>query len=346
MKGVYLPGNGEAHVRECPDPRPAANEVLIEVKASALCRSDMMIYHGETLVRKTCAEKIIPGHEPSGIIREVGKGVKHLKEGDRVAVTCFLGCGICRYCRSGEPMLCQEVEILGFDKNGGDAELLVVPGNVCLPIPEDMSYVVGAISTDAIGNLYATMKEMNVNGDDSVAIVGLGPMGLSGVLAAKGMGATVVAVDLVQSRLDKAKELGADYVINAKEADFQEFIKDITKGKGVNKSVDCSGSAGGICTALDVTGKHGIVAQIGETGERKMEVFPSKQLIRKKLTWYGSWYFNLPQWEDIVDFIKNRIGYKKAGEIVSRCYPLEEQSISEAFKLFDKHKTLKVVFTP
>jgi len=346
MKGVHLPGNGEAHIEEWPDPKPAFGEVLIEVKASALCRSDMTIYYGEPLVGETAAGEVIPGHEPSGIIKEVGKGVKYFKEGNRVAVTCFLGCGSCKYCRSGEPMLCNEVKFLGMDRNGGDAELLVVPENVCLLMPKEMSYASGAVSTDAIGNLYATMKEMNVCGDDLVAVVGIGPMGLSGILAAKGMGATVIAIDLVQSRLDKAKELGADYIVNAKEVNPREFIRNITKGKGVDKSVDCSGSAAGISTALDIACKHGIVAQIGETGKKKVEINPSDQLIRKKLTWYGSWYFNLSQWDEVADFIINKVGNKRVEEIVSHRYPLEEESVSEAFKLFDEHKTFKVIFTP
>jgi propanol-preferring alcohol dehydrogenase len=346
MKGVYLPGNTEAHVKEWPDPKPTFGEVLIEVKASALCRSDMTIYYGEPLVGEAAAGKVIPGHEPSGVIKEVAKGVKYFKEDDRVAVTCFLGCGSCRHCRSGEPMLCNEVKFLGMDKNGGDAELLVAPENVCLLMPKEMSYVTGAVSTDAIGNLYATMKEMNVCGDDLIAVVGIGPMGLSGVLAAKGMGAAVAAIDLVQSRLDKAKELGADYIVNAKKTDHREFARDISKGEGVDKSVDCSGSAMGISTALDITRKHGVVAQIGETGKKKVEINPSEQLIRKKLTWYGSWYFNLSRWGEVADFIISKIGNGKAEEIVSHRYPLEEESVSEAFKLFDEHKTFKVVFTP
>ena len=141
------------------------------------------------------------------------------------------------------------MEVLGFQRHGGDAEYLIVPERVCLPMPEKMSYVAGAISTDAIGNLYSTMKEMRVCGNDLVAVVGLGPMGLSGIIAAIGMGATVVAIDVVEERLRKAKELGAHYTVNPKEVDPMEFISEISP-EGVDKAVDCSGVNGGINLSL------------------------------------------------------------------------------------------------
>jgi len=345
MKGVYLPGTKEAHLKEWPYPAIQEDDVLIEIKASALCRSDMSIYYGKPLLPGFPSGTFIPGHEPSGVITKLGKGARHFKEGDRVAITCFIACGFCKYCRAGEPMLCGSVEVLGFSRHGADTEYLAVPERVCLSMPKEMSYVTGAVATDAIGNLYATMKEMSVCGADVVAIIGLGPMGLSGVLAAKGMGATVVAIDLVRSRLEKATSMGADYALNAKEVDPREHVRNITK-EGVDKAVDCSGSSQGINTALDITRRHGIVAQIGEPGETKVEISPSDQLIRKKLTYYGSWYFKLHEWDEIADFIVNKIGNERAEEIVSHRFPLEEKAIGEAFRLFDERKTYKVVFTP
>jgi len=344
MKGVYFPGTGEAHLKEWPDPTVHPDDVLIKIKASALCRTDLSIYYGNPVVGKKAPGEVIPGHEPCGIITKTGKNAKHFKEGDRVVASIFVGCGFCKYCRAGEPNICERVEILGFDRHGGDAEFLVVPENVCLPMPDEMSYITGAISTDVIGNLYSTMKEMNVSGKDIVAIIGVGPMGLGGTLSAKGMGATVVALDLVDSRLNKAKTLGADYIVNAKEQNPVEFLMKLTNGEGVDKSVECSGTPEGVATCLDITRKHGCVAQIGEMAEAKIK--PSAQFLRKKLTYYGSWYFYLQEWGGIADFIVNRIGNDKAEKMVSKRYSLTEQDISQAFKLFDQHKTDKVVFTP
>jgi propanol-preferring alcohol dehydrogenase len=344
-KGVYLPGNHEAHIKEWDLSEPAGDEVLVKIKGAALCASDLSVYHGHPLIPGYPSGTFIAGHEPCGIVSKAGPGVRNFKEGDRVALICFIGCGFCRYCRSGEPNLCSGVGVLGFTTHGGDAEYILVPERVCLPMPDAMSFVTGAVSTDAIGNLYSTMKEMNVCGDDLVAIAGLGPMGLSGVLAAVGMGAKVIGIDPVKSRLDKAKELGAHFLLNPNDVDPAEFVRGISK-EGVDKAVDCSASEAAINTLLNIARKHGIVAQIGEPGERPIAINPSEQLIRKKLTYVGSWYFRMDEWDDIADFIVNTLGNKKAESIVSHRYPLEDKAAGEAFKLFDEHKTLKVVFTP
>ncbi len=342
MKGVYLPGNGEAHVKEWEDAKITRDDdVLIEIKASALCRSDMSIYYGKPLMG---GGNVVPGHEPAGLVVDVSKKVKYLKPGDRVAVECFIGCGECKYCRLGEPYLCANLELLGFQWNGGDAEYMVAPESTCLKMPKEMSYNTGAISTDALGNLYSTMKELSVESTDTVAVVGLGPMGLSGVLVASCMGNEVIAIDLVDSRLSKAKELGAKYVINVGKENLKEKINDITRGKGVDKSIECSGKKDGIKAALTIVKKFGKVAQIGETSEAILN--PSDDLIHKRVTYFGSWYFKMWEWEEIADFIVNKIGDKRAQEIISHIVPLEEKAVSEAFRLFDQHKTYKVIFAP
>ena len=343
--GVYLPGDKTAHVKEWDIPEPKNDEVLIKIKAAALCASDLSIYNGKPLIEGYPSGTFITGHELCGIVKKKGPFVQHLKEGDRVAIIAFIGCGFCNYCLGGEPNLCESVKVLGFNHHGGDAEYMTVPERSCLILPEEIDYIVGAISTDAIGNLYSTMKAMNVSGDDVVVITGMGPMGLSGVLTATGLGGTVIAVDPVESRLNIAKDLGAQYIINPDKEDAVAFIKNITKS-GADKAVDCSASESGINTVLNSTKPHGIVAQIGETGDKTISIKPSSQLIWKKLSYIGSWYFNLKEWVDITNFIITKIGNDKAKKIVSHTYPLEEKSVSEAFKLFSEHKTLKVVFTP
>ena len=345
VKGVHLPGDQTARVKEWSIPEPKGDEVLIQVKAAALCRSDMSIYYGIPLLPGFPPGTFITGHEPSGVVSKTGPCVRHLKEGDRVAVICFIGCGFCRYCKAGEPNLCETAKCLGFTTHGGDAEYLVVPERTCLPLPDDMSYVLGAVSTDAIGNLYSTMKYMNVGGGDLVAVAGVGPMGLSAVLTALGMGATVVVFDPMENRLKKAKELGAHYVVNPLKVKPEEFIREISR-EGVDKAVDCSAENEAINYLLNITRKHGIVSQIGEPGKEMTSINVSEQLIHKKLTYVGSWYFTLNEWDDITRFIIAKIGAERAESIVSHRYPLEEKVVGEAFKLFDKRETYKVVFTP
>ncbi len=345
IKGVYLPGNREAHLKEWDLPNPVQDEVLVQIKASALCASDLSIYHGKPLIPGYPSGTFIVGHEPCGIVTKTGPCTKQLKEGDRVAIIAFVSCGYCQFCMGGEPNLCDKVGVLGFTRNGGDAEYLVIPERSCLLMPKNMSFITGAVATDAIGNLYSAMKKMQVSGDDLVAITGLGPMGLSGVLAATGLGATVIAIDPVEHRLSKAKKLGAEFLINPEKVDPKEYIRSNFR-EGVDKAVDCSGNENAINTLLDITCKHGVISQIGEAHGRTISIKPSEQLIRKKLTYLGAWYFNLSEWDSISDFIVNKLGNEKVESIVSHKYPLEEKAVMKAFNLFNAHKTLKVVFTP
>jgi D-arabinose 1-dehydrogenase-like Zn-dependent alcohol dehydrogenase len=141
-------------VQEWDHATPGPDEVRVEIGAAALCRSDMSLYNGNPLVGSKPAGEVVPGHEPAGTIVEIGETVDYLSEGDRVAINCFAGCGHCEYCRRGEPNLCPDVEILGFDRHGGDAEEVVTPASTCHLMPDKMSMATGAISTDALGNLY------------------------------------------------------------------------------------------------------------------------------------------------------------------------------------------------
>ena len=270
----------------------------------------------------------------------------HLEPGDRVAVDCFVGCGHCEHCLRGDPMLCPDVDILGFDRHGGDAEELITPAVTCHEMPDEMSMATGAVSTDALGNLYSTMVDAGVSATDTVGVVGLGPMGLSGILNADAFGAEVVAFELVDERREKGVELGADHAIDPSDEDPIGAVDGITDGDGLDVVVECSGSPAGIDMALDVVGKHGTVVQIGEVHGTDVSIQPSEQLIRKKASYVGSWYFTRDEWPDIADFIVNDIGNERAESIVSHRFPLEEEDVQEAFRLFDAHETQKVIFTP
>lgn len=344
MKGVVLPGDKEAHVQEWDRESLGPNDVRVDIGAAALCRSDMSLYYGDPLVGSKPAGAVVPGHEPSGTIAEIGSNVDHLSEGDRVAINCFAGCDHCEYCRRGEPNLCPDVEILGFDRHGGDAEELVTPASTIHPMPDGMSMGVGAISTDALGNLYSTLNECNVSGTDTVGIIGLGPMGMSGVVNADAMGADVVAFELVDHRREKGINLGAEYGVDPGNEDAQQRVDEITDGRGLDVVVDCSGAQPGIEMGFGLVKKHGTFAQIGETDEATLN--PSEDLIHKKVNYMGSWYFRSWEWPEIAEFIVEKIGNDRAEEIISHEYELKEDAVQEAFEKFDNRETQKVIFTP
>ncbi|GAH52770.1 unnamed protein product, partial [marine sediment metagenome] len=280
MHGVVLASKKRVDVREFPDPYPGPNEVVIETKASALCRSDLSTYHGESVLEEKDEKKeevIILGHEPCGIVKEIGPNVKDLEEGERVAVYLAIGCSHCKYCRSGYFMLCPKRKCIGDDVHGGNADLLLVPAENCLKIPEGMSFVEGALSTDKVGTLYHAVKRLGISGRDKVAIFGVGPMGSVGALIAKAFGAVVYVVDSVESRLYLMNKLGIDQQIDASQYDPVKVIQDLTKGEGVDVAIDCSGNPIAENNALNSVKKLGRVAFIGES--KKLVIDPSNQLI-------------------------------------------------------------------
>ncbi|WNS79603.1 zinc-binding dehydrogenase [Domibacillus sp. DTU_2020_1001157_1_SI_ALB_TIR_016] len=339
MRAVIFPGEKKVEIQQVDIPTPGLGEVLIQLKASAICRSDMSLYYGTSVFGDGNKKaSIIPGHEPAGIITEVGDGVTTHKVGDRVAVYLALGCGECAHCKSGYKMFCKEFKCIGFDAHGGDADYMVAPAENCMRLPDDMNFVTAAVSTDAVGTLYHAQKRLNISGRDTLVMFGLGPMGNAGVMIAKGLGATVIAVDMLDERLEMAKELGADYTINGKDANVLEEIARITNGQGADAAIDCSGSPYAENDALSCVRPHGRVAFIGESKETTIK--PSEQLIRKQITVMGSWYFPIHEYDEIADFIvKKKLPVKK---LVTHIFPLTEAET--AFRLFDERKTEKAVF--
>jgi len=340
MLGVIFPGNKKVEVREFPVPQPKAGEVLVKIKASAICRSDMSLYYGNPVLASEAAKSgsIIPGHEPAGQVAEVGEGVKNVKTGDRVAIYLAIGCGECPHCESGYKMFCKQFKCIGFDLHGGDAEYMVIPEEYCMKIPDEMSYVAAAVSTDAVGTLYHAQKRMGISGRDIVAIYGIGPMGGAGIMVAKGLGATVIAIDTVENRLEFAKKLGADYVVNAQNSEVVKEIMGITNQIGADAAIDCSGNKNAENNALDCVRSHGRVAFIGEN--TNATIYPSNQFIRKQITLIGSWYFPIWEFDEITGFIvRKKLPVEK---LVTHRFKIEEAET--AFRLFDGRNTQKVVF--
>lgn len=338
MKAVFLPGNKQIDIRSIDAPRPGTGEVLVAVRASCICRSDMSLYYGNAILPGVSPGTCVSGHEPAGFVEEVGDGVKTFKRGDRVAVHLALGCGTCPACRRGVFHLCPTWKCIGFTAHGGNAEYLVVPERNCLRIPDSMSFVAAAVSTDAFGTLYSACKKLEVSGASTVGIWGMGPMGSSGVLAAKALGARVVAVDPLAERREFATTLGADLVLDPTLPDALAAVKEFSGSDGVSVAIDCSGSPAGQNMALDAARPFAKVAFVGES--RETTIRPSEQLIRKQLTLMGSWYFGASEYAEIAQIlVAKKINLER---LATHTFALDEAA--QAFRLFDERKTEKAVF--
>ena len=155
MIAAKLPRLETVEIVEEPIPEPKKGEVLVRMKASALCRSDLHRYHGTQIFEGDDeAAYITPGHEPCGIVEKLGEGVTKVKKGDRVAIYLGLGCGTCPDCLRGDVMLCKKFRCIGFAVNGAHADYMTIPEENCLPMPDKMDYITGALSTDVGGTLY------------------------------------------------------------------------------------------------------------------------------------------------------------------------------------------------
>ena len=340
MKAVLFPGDRQVAVVERPTPGVGPGEALVRVRASAICRSDMSLYYGTPIVggEATTTGQIVPGHEPAGEVVAVGEGVTAVAPGDRVAIYLGIGDGTCEYCRAGYLFLCPNWKCIGFDVDGGDADYLVVPAGNCLPLPESLGFETGAVMTDMVGTQFDAQRRLGVSGVDTVAIFGIGPMGGAGILVAKGRGARVIGVDILASRLDQARMLGADETINSNDEDLVARLLQLTEGRGVDVAIDCSGSPAGQNAALDSVAKFGRVAFVGES--RKTEINPSDQLIRKLATVIGAWYFPIWEWPHITRFVvEHNISVDR---LITHRFPLDEAA--EAFRMFDQRLTEKAVF--
>jgi threonine dehydrogenase-like Zn-dependent dehydrogenase len=340
VKAVLLPGQSQVDVVERPMPKPGSGEVLVRTRASAICASDLTLYHGDALVGGDSAGKgtIIPGHEPAGDVAEVGDGVRGVKVGDRVAVHLSIGCMRCEYCRAGYIQQCAEWRCLGFDVDGGDADYLVIPDTNCLVLPPELSYEAGALIVDNFGTQFHTQKRLGVSGIGVTAVIGIGPMGASAILIAKARGACVIAVDVVDHRLALAERLGADYVVNSVGGGGLEEILAITNGRGVEKAIDCSGNPAGENLALDAAAKLGKVAFVGECPA--VSVNPSEQFIRKELDVIGAWVWPIFEYEEILRFLlQHRIAIEST---VSDRYDLAQAP--EAFDRVERRLAEKAMF--
>jgi threonine dehydrogenase-like Zn-dependent dehydrogenase len=336
VRAVLFPGDRTATVDDIPAPQPLPDDAVVRVRASAICRSDMSLYHGNPIVGTRVAT-VVPGHEAAGEVVEVGREVTSVRVADRVSIHLALGCGHCAHCRAGYLMLCPRWRCLGFDLNGGDAEYVVVPAANCMPIPDEMTFATAALSTDMIGTQYSTQERLGVSGADWVAVFGLGPMGAAAVMVARARGARVVAVDPLPARRDLGRAVGADVTLGAEGEDVVGAIADHTGG-GPRVAIDCSGNPSAQNAALDCVAKLGTVALVGES--RETTIAPSDQLLRKLATVTGAWYFPIWQYPAIADFIVQR--QLPVERMISHRFGLEDAA--HAFRLFDDREAEKVIF--
>jgi len=304
-----------------PVPDLGPEDVLIDVKACGICGSDIhIVYEGVT---PTAYSPITLGHEPSGVIAAVGSEVGSWKVGDRVTVNPFLTCGKCINCLSGNSQICFSRRVIGIHTEGGLAEFLRAPSKNLVRLPENIPFDQGGIAVDAVATpFHAITKRGALKVGEKVAIFGCGGLGIHGVQIAKVCGASlVIAVDAIDSALERAKKVGADEVINPrKEAPVQK-IKDLTGGIGVDLGLEFIGLRETIDQAVRCVRGGGRTVVVG-LGPDEVILPPPTQIVRTELSLLGSYGSTTSEIQSVVDLVAN--GKLNLSDSITERFPLEE----------------------
>jgi threonine dehydrogenase-like Zn-dependent dehydrogenase len=304
MRAAFLPGNDRLDLRTVAIPNPLHGEVLLKVKASTICGSDIRcIYHEHLGKGPERYQGVIAGHEPSGQIVDIGPGCRRFGVGDRVIVYHISGCGVCNDCRRGYMISCTSEKFrraYGWQRDGGMANYMIAEEKDLIALPDELSYADGAQVACGFGTVYEAIEKIQVNGNHSVLITGLGPVGLAAAALCRKLGSQlIIGIDVVPERLQIAESLKlCDFFLKAGE-DNVDQVRELTRGNGVERAIDCSANATARTTAIRATRKWGRIAFVGEGGT--VEFNPSPDLIHDQKTIYGSWVTSTWLMEELVE---------------------------------------------
>ncbi|MEY8757843.1 zinc-dependent alcohol dehydrogenase family protein [Peribacillus simplex] len=322
----------DLEILNLPDPELTENGVIVRVEANGICRSDWHLWKGDwDWIGLNLELPHVMGHEFSGVIEEVGKNVTKFKKGDRILVPHAHGDGTCDYCQSGYSNVCDNVVFAGTNYWGGYGRYVHIPD-----ADRNLIHLADSITFEEAAGLgcrfmtafHGIIDQARVSPGEWVAVHGCGGLGLSAIHIASAIGAKVIAVDINNEALKLAKSLGASVVINGKEKDAVNEIKEITKG-GVHVAVDALGIALTCQNAISSLRKRGRLLQVGLTSkeEKGMIALPIDNIVLSELSVIGSANMPISRYPDMLRMVEsnilkpgalitNTVGLKEAGEIL------------------------------
>ena len=334
MRAAKLISAGKIEIEETEKPvirHPG--EVLVEVKAVGICGTDLHIFRGE---RDDVELPRVMGHELSGIVRETGTQVTRVKTGDRVVLDPVFACGECKTCKSGHVNVCSSVKCYGVQMDGGFQDYIVVEESHLYPFGEGVSFESAALAEpfSIAANIVA---RTGVIPEDKVVVIGSGTIGLCIIQAIKGIGAAVLVSDVVESKLSRAKEAGADDTVNSRTHSLEDAVERFAPG-GADVVIDAVGIAALTEQMPDLAAPAGRLAVIGFDGAPAG--IPPVKITKKELTIVGS-RMNCRRFPKVMEWLRE--GKINEDLMISRKYPVEE--IQKAFEetLADGQDTVKTL---
>ncbi len=335
MRGVVFHGEREVELVTRPDPTPGPGEIVIEVHASGMCGSDLHRYRGA----REAARAEIAGHEPAGVVVAVGPGTDPAWIGRPVMVHHYFGCGHCDQCQAGWVQLCRHgARAMGNTADGSHADYINVPESAVVAMPEGLSYVAGAAVGCGTGTAWGALERLHLTGADTVAIFGQGPVGLAATQLASALGARVIALDIAPTRLARSREFGAWETVNPTAVEsVDQAVRDLTRGRGVSKSLETSGASSAANDALRVLDLWGSACWVGVGSTVQFDV---TEYLYKQVTAMTSWTMSIESMARCADFVAER--GVDVDAIFTERWDLAD--CRRAYELFDQQASGKGVF--
>jgi len=319
MKAAVVEKPNVLVIKQVPVPEFNDDEVLIKVKYTGICGTDWSIFTG-----KYSADKLplIPGHEFSGTVAQVGRRARGLKEGDRVTADINMSCGTCFYCRKGQKLMCRDFHQLGIHVDGTYAQYVKAPFEQVHKLPDNLDFLAGAF-IEPVSCVIHSSKAARVTHGSSVAVIGCGLGVLHGALARYRGAAPVIVIGDNAKRLAVAKEMGADFVLNVHEIkDPVAEVKKLTEGRGADFVVEAVGTPQTYEQAFEMVRPGGTIAAFGIcAGEDTIKVRPFDLVLGEK-TVVGSCAGVGTDWTDAMALLA--YGHIKPQSLFSMIVPLEE----------------------
>lgn len=342
MKAILKtgPGEGNVELRVHPDPSPGPGEVVLEVAAAGICGTDLHILHDEFETRPP----VVMGHETSGRVVALGKGVTGVMEGARVTTeTYFDTCGRCAACRDGRVNLCPERRSIGSKVDGAFARYLKVPAANLHALPDEVSFAAGALTEPLACVVNAVLGPTTVAPGDVAVIAGPGAIGLLTLQLARAAGATTVMLGTGADarRLELARTLGADHVVNVEADDPAELVAALAADDtGADVVYECSGAGASAAGLLPLTRRGGRYVQVGLFG--RPVAWDLDQVCYRELTVTGSNATTPSAWRRAVRLLRD--GRVDTEALVTHRYQLDDWE--EAFEAFERKDGVKLMFLP
>ena len=342
MKAVRMIEAGKwLEVQEIPIPEIGEEDILVRVRAAGICHSDAHYRAGRSVMGMM---PITLGHEVAGSVERVGAQVSNVKIGDRVCLHYNISCGNCYYCKMGQEQFCDTVKMLGHHVDGGYAEYIAIPARNAVPLPDEIPFEQGATLMCASATAFHALSKGRVKAGETVAVFGVGGLGLSAIQLAKAMGAVeVYAVDIQQDKLELASEYDA-IPIDARRVDAVEEIRKLTKGRGVNVALEMIGLRKTMEQAIDSIGNLGRAVMVG-MNQQPISINTYLQVLGKEAEIIGSNDHHLEELPVLVDLARRKI--LDTSRVVSQVIPLEAERINQRLDDLENFtKDVRAVIVP